>query len=147
MLSSLVEIHKNRNKTFLLRKMQSIDHEHADFQAVQYQLQRMLGLSSNIAGLNVWKISTPDQDEKFNNYVEKVENQQTLDCFHPITDHGALTNQTKMHQFINNVQANGIEFPEDQSGLTFVHGALPDDTPTASTLNKKELYSDDEEEE
>jgi hypothetical protein len=127
--------------------LSSIDHEHADFQAVQYQLQRMLGLSSNIAGLNVWKISTPEQVAQFNSHVVQTKEEERptiLECFHPVTDHGALSNQTKMHQYIANIQSGGIPFPEDQTGVTFIHGALPDDTPTESLLDKKEFYSDDE---
>ena len=130
--------------------MKAIDHEHADFQAVQYQLQRMLGLSSNIAGLNVWNISTSEQVKSFNSHVSHSQNDDhpaILDCFHPVTDHEALSNQTKMHQYIANIQSEGILFPSDQSGLTFVHGALPDDTPTASTLNPPEEDDSDVEEE
>ena len=124
--------------------MISIEDEHADFQQVQYQLQRMLGLSSNIAGLNVWRISTEIQVDAFNAHTATVgKKPEILECFHPITDRGALTNQTKMHQYIANIQSDGIPFPENASGVSFVHGALPDDTPTDSPLVKKDSFETD----
>jgi len=117
--------------------MKSVDCEHADFQQVQYQLQRMLALSSNIPGLNVWRISTPELTESFNTYVSATTSNpsqtEVLECFHPITDSSVLNNQTKMHQFIADIQTNGIVFPDNGTGVNFVHGALPDDTPNTPT--------------
>ena len=124
--------------------MQALDQEGAQFQQVQYELQRMLALSSNIPGLNVWKISTPDIESDFNAYAAETAgtSPSVLKCFHPITDHDALSNQSKMHQYIANLQSNGINFPQDGSGVQFVHGKLSDDTPTLS--QKKQSDSDSE---
>ncbi len=103
-----------------------------------YQLQRMLGLSKNIPSLKVWDVSAPALTSRFEDRVRRAATRaggagiedasgdvQVLECFHPISDRAALSKHSEMRAFISNMQEQGVAFPGDGSGVTFVHGDLP----------------------
>jgi hypothetical protein len=134
--------------------MRALDHESTEFQKVLYQLQRMMGLSKSIPSLRVWDVSAPGLTSRFEARVRSstaarnagaggggkagtaalpaaaaaaAADALVLECFHPVDNQAALANQTEMRAFIGKVQEHGVAFPEDGSGMAFVHGDLPDE--------------------
>ena len=102
-----------------------------EYQKVLYQLQRMMGLSKTIPSLRVWDISAPGLTSRFQERVSQSLEKgaklgpEVLECYHSITDSSALNDHGEMCELVKKVQEKGLHFPEDGSGVTFVHGDLP----------------------